>query len=217
MKVDFHGDPNIGMYAVCNDSMCVLGAEMSSFSRLIEKILGVEVLLARIGGTSLVRLFCVMNENSLIVPKIVEDHELDHLRCLEKYGISVYVLESDYTALGNLISCNDKGAVASKLLKEKDVKTVGKALKVKTAVSSLAGLDTIGSCSFSNDNGCLVHPSSEDEEVKVFEKTLGVKCEKTTVGGSPFLRASLIANCKGFIVGENASGLEISLIKEVLL
>ena len=55
----------------------------------------------------------MMNNNGILLPSIASDEEINTLR--HASGLNVERLKSKYTAIGNLISTNDNGALLSPL------------------------------------------------------------------------------------------------------
>ncbi|MCD6402708.1 MAG: translation initiation factor IF-6 [Candidatus Aenigmarchaeota archaeon] len=214
LQTEFHGDPNVGLYGVASDEVCLLGSTLfKKYGERIEAVLKVPVKPLSVGGTSLVGLFVVMNSNGLLLPKIVTEEEL---KIVEKLGLRYAIIESKYTALGNLILCNDKGAVVSPLLK-KQKKIVEETLGVKAKIGTVAQLSIVGSCGVATNKGCLLHRDVMEEEMGIVEKTLGVNADIGTVNfGTPFVKSGLIANSNGFVVGKMTTGPEIVRVDEAL-
>ena len=57
----------------------------------------------------------VMNNNGILVPSTASDEEIQILK--QASGLNVDRLNSKFTAIGNLISTNDNGALISPLFK----------------------------------------------------------------------------------------------------
>ncbi len=205
-KVSIEGDPNIGLRGFATDSYVLLGSKIPE-----AKIFGSEIRIIKIAQTELSGIFAAGNSNGVILPKIAERSEVEQVK---KLGLNVLTLNSKETALGNLILCNDKGAVISPLLK-KYQKEIECCLGCESIVSTVAGLSIVGSCGIATNKGCLLHRDASEEEAQRIEDVLKVRVDIGSVGGSPFVKSGVIANSHAFLVGEHVTGPELERIFEV--
>jgi len=129
---------------------------------------------------------------------------------------NVLHLNTDQTALGNLILANDMGAIISPLLRKHREK-IAEFLEVKTEVSTVAGLKICGSAAIATNKGCLAHPQIKDDEKALIERILEVPVMIGTVNyGSPYVKSGIIANSSNFAVSEHSTGPEMGNIFEAL-
>jgi len=165
-----------------------------------------------------VGIFCALNENGIVLTKILTEMEKEKFFELKKlFDMNLLILKSKYTAVGNLILCNGKGAIVSEVLSKKERKEIEDCLGVETIFSSIAKIKTVGSCGVATNKGCLLHRDVSEEEIKIVEEVLKVKADIGTANfGSPFVGSCCIANSNGALVGESTSGPEISRIQEAL-
>jgi translation initiation factor 6 len=153
----------------------------------------------------------VMNNNGILVPSIASDEEIDILR--KASGLNVERLKSKFTAIGNLISTNDNGALLSPLFKGEIDQQVQDILGVPVYSMTVGGFIQTGSMVVSTNTGAAVHPKCTEEEIKVISEALQVEVEPLTVnGGIPFLSSGIIANSKSVIVGSLTSGPELIML-----
>ena len=132
--------------------------------------------------------------------------------------MNVTVINTKFTALGNLVLCNDKGAVMSSVISKKEKKKIEDCLGVGGEYGSLASITTVGSCGIATNKGCLVHRDASEEEIKVVENILKVPVDIGTANfGSPFVGSCIIANSNGAVIGESTTGPEVTRIMEALL
>lgn len=213
-KIDFRGDPNIGLYGFATDSYCVLGIDpQKKILNQIKKTLQTDIKISTITGTQLIGLFASGNSNGIVLTKIIEDYELKKLK--KFFDINLEVIKPKETALGNLILCNDKGCLISKSLTEYK-KKIADVLGCEVAVGNVAKLDIVGSAAIASNIGCLCHREASEDEMKKIEKLLKVKVDVGTVGyGSPFIKSGLIVNSKGVLYSEGTTGAELGRIGEV--
>ena len=213
-RTNFRGDPNLGFYAIPTDDFCIVGKGlMSKNIKKIEEILKVEVVKATISGSEMIGLFSAANKNGIVLPKIVEDKEIEFFK---KMGLNVFVAKVKPTAMGNLILVNDKGCIISKDLKGLK-KEIEDCFGVPVEVGTIAGLSVVGSAGYVTNQGLLVHRDCKEDEMKMLEDVLKVEGDIGTVSfGSPFVGASIVANSNGFLVSEQTSGPELQRVDEAL-
>jgi len=213
LRINFNGDPNVGLYGFATDSYCVLGANIQQ--KVLQKIketLNIEIITSSITNTELVGLFASGNSSGLILPRIAEDYELKNLK---KLGLNVKILNSRETALGNVILCNDKGCLLAYQLR-KFRKEISDVLNCEVEIGKIANLDIVGACAVTSNVGCLCHREASEEEIKRIEEILKVKVDVGSVSyGSPFIKSGIIVNSKGVVFSEQTTGAEMGRIDEV--
>ena len=213
LRVNFNGDPNIGLYGFATDSYCLLGIDSTKIMQKVREMLRTEVLSSTISDTELASLFVAGNSNGILLPKIIEDFEVKKLK---KLGLNSKVIESRETALGNLILCNDRGCLISNTLR-KFKKEISDVLGCEVVTGKIADLDIVGACAVASNVGCLCHREAKEEELKRIEEILKVRVDVGSVGyGSPYIKSGVIVNSNGVIFSEQTSGAEIGRIEEVL-
>jgi len=218
VSASFFGDPNIGLYCCSSEELCFCGKLERKELEKLKTALKVEVSEVTISNTSFIGLLAAMNSNGIIIPHIIEEKELKKLKkvCKER-NMNVLKLDTNYTAIGNLVLCNDSGAVLSPLFSRNEVRKIEDVLGVEVVQSSIADLMVVGSCGIATNKGCLLHRDSSEENIKLVEEVLNVEADVGTLNfGSPFVGACGIANSKGAIVGEGSTGPEITRLQEAL-
>ena len=212
LRENFYGDVNIGLYGFATDKYCFLGLHLK-VNKKIEDALGVPVHVSTLLGTDFAGIFTAGNSSGIAVSEHVEMHELDALR---KTFDDVLVLNTRFTALGNLVLINDNGIIISPLLR-KSRKEIESFFKLSCVVSAIAGISVTGSCAIATNKGCVVHPKIKPVEKKLIEETLGVPVDISTASfGTPFVKSGVIANSQGLIISTSSSGPEMGRISEVL-
>lgn len=211
LRTNFYGDPNIGLYGFATDKYCIMGSKRKE-NKKITKTLGVKLHVSSAMSTALASLFITGNSIGLVMAKIMEDHEMNPL----KKSFSVLTLDTDYTAVGNLVLLNDNGIIISPLLR-KHANEIKKFFDIPCEVSKIAGTIVVGSAAIATNKGCLLHPHVKGAEKKIIEDVLEVKADIGTVNfGSPFVKSGIIANSRGLVVSEACSGPELGRINETL-
>ncbi|MCJ7450447.1 MAG: translation initiation factor IF-6 [Candidatus Nanohaloarchaeota archaeon QJJ-9] len=205
---DYKGDPNLGLYGFATDSYAVLAPEYKKKSSL-----DVKVVETHVAETPLAGMFAAGNSNRVLLPDTVRDHER---KKLEEKGIDFYVVDSNYTALGNLVLANDNGCIISTTL-EDEKSDIEEALEVPVEVGTVAGLNIVGSAGIATNNGVLLHREASEEELEKVEEVLDVDGDIGSVNfGSPYVGTGVLANSKAALVGNNTKGPELGRIEKSL-
>ena len=146
------------------------------------------------------------------MPNILEDEEIGEIK-----GITnTLILNSRYTALGNLILMNNSGIILSPLLKKERNRIKG-LFGLPCEVMTIGKSSIVGALALATNKGCLVDTRIKDSEMEVLKKVLKVDVDIGTVNfGSPFVKAGLIGNSKGLVVSPMTSGHELGKITEAL-
>ena len=218
-KMSFFGNPNIGVYAYVNDKVLILppGIGRDDIEELVEILKVNAVIEAKVAGTILVGVLLAGNNNAVLLPHIVFDEDVEYLKKrVREYGVDMEfsVLESKYTALGNLILCNSRRCLASPLFSSREVREMEDVLGVEVVTTRLVNTDLLGSIVVVTDNGGVIHPDASEDDIKTLRELLGVTVERATVNaGVVYVRSGIIANNKGVVVGGNTTGPEVLRIK----
>jgi translation initiation factor 6 len=215
-KYDVYRSPNVGLFVRTNNDTLLLpfGFAETKAKKLIEYLDVEKIIHVSIAGTRLMGPMTVMNNNGILLPYTVSD---DEIRILKQTGLNVDRLKSKFTAIGNLISANDKGALVSNLFKGEADQNIKDILGVPLQTFSIGGYVQVGSMIVATNAGAIVHPIANDSEISRISEILQVEAEAATVnGGSPFLSSGIIANFSSVIVGNLTTGPELIMISRAL-
>jgi translation initiation factor 6 len=215
-KYDVYKSPNIGLFIKANDSIMMIpfGFAETKITKLTHYLQTEKKIFVSVAGMRLIGPMTVMNNNGILLPSIASDEEIDVLR--QASGLNVERLKSKFTAIGNLISSNDNGALVSPLLDGEVNQQVRDILGVPVNSISVGGFIQTGSVIVATNIGAAIHPKATEEEVKIISESLQVQVEPATVnGGIPFLSSGIIANSKSVIVGSLTSGPELIMLSRV--
>ena len=210
-KYDVYKSPNIGVFIKANDRIILIpfGFAETKITKLTHYLQIEEKIFASIAGTRLIGPMTVMNNNGILLPSIASDEEICVLR--QASGLNVERLKSKFTAIGNLISSNDNGALVSPLLDGEVNQQVRDVLGVPVNSITVGGFIQTGSVIVATNTGAAIQ-----EEIKIISESLQVQVEPATVnGGIPFLSSGIIANSKSVIVGSLTSGPELIMLSRV--
>jgi len=211
---DVFGDPNVGIFSFANERLTILPAGVSPKKLAsFEHALGVDAFAVGIADSRLVGIYVTGNSNSIIVPYITTGPEL---RLLETVGVRVEVLPERRTALGNIVLCNDYGAVLDPRLKPPTVDAINKVLDVPVSTTTIGGLPHVGALASASNNGVLANPIITESEMRKISQTLGVPVEKGTVNsGIPYPKCGVVDNSKGAVDGSLTLGGELLALSRV--
>jgi translation initiation factor 6 len=209
MQVNVHGESFIGLLGFATDKYAILSENFPK-----NDVLDVPVLNTRIYGTNLVGLFCQGNSNGILLPYFVSDEDLRKVGDFARdFGLNVGKVNDKHTALGNLIACNDRGALVSPLIEED---TIGDVLGVEVVKTRIANSNETGSCITATNKGFLAHNDAENQ-LNEIGNVLKVKGLCGTVNyGFPFVKSGVIANSNGYLAGMRTSGIELGRIEDAL-
>jgi len=209
-KLEIEGNPFIGAFGITNEKITFLSTGFTEKKKKIVKdTLNTEIFSITIARTNIIGILGAGNSNGLLLPYNVEEYELRKLKDLD---IKIEVLKAKFTALGNMILCNDKGAIVSSRLK-KEASKIEDALGVEVYVSDPLNFGSMGLCT---NNGCLVHSSLSDK-IDELEKALKVEVDTGSANrGFYYLGLCALANTKGAVVGEMSTGPEINKIEDIM-
>ena len=211
-KYDVYRGPNIGIYTKVNDEKIFLprGFAKSKASHL-EEYLNAEALYTSVANTRLMGALMVINNHGILLPNTISETELAFYK---KYtDLNVSILDTKFTALGNMISVNDKGGVVSPIIPKDEVKQISDALDIEIIQKRIAGYNQVGAMMVTTAHGGIIHPETDEEDIRKISDVLGVDIEPATInGGIPFVASGVLANNKSIVVGSFTSGPEIMML-----
>ena len=217
IKYDVYRGPNIGIYINTNNDHILLpmGFAKSKAEKLAE-YLNAKILYTSVANTRLMGVLAVMNNHGILLPKTAYQNEYELLK--EETDLEVGVLDSKYTALGNIICANDRGAIVSPWLSEDDCNTISQVLDVEVHQRKIAGFNQTGAVLATNNTGTVIHPEADEEDMKMFANFLGTRVEHSTINnGIPYVSSGILANNNNVIVGSLTTGPEIMMLTRAFL
>ncbi len=217
LKSQVFGGSFIGIYLAANNSYVLYPSNLLMEAlKLFKTVFNVPLYPLTINNSNLIGVYTASNKFGIITPDIIHDDELELLESYLNGSAQIGILKSLDNAFGNLILCNDNGAIISSFLKNEQ-KRIEDVLNVETVVFDFAGLSLPGSISLANNNGCLVHPLTTDEEIDYISSILKVETDVSTVNrGIPYVSSGAIANDKNGIFGVDCTGPEMMRLSNVL-
>ena len=214
-RVDIVGNPNIGVFILATDDLAIVPYNLlDEKADIIKEALDVDVVKSSISGCSLIGSLDVSNSNGMVVSPHVLDREIKQF---EDLGINVATVPGQYTALGNIVAANDKGAIVSPFLSEEAINVIEETLDVNVEATSMVGSDIIGSMIQVTNKGFLISSKAIQSEISFAQEVFGVEGDIGTVGrGISLVGACSIANSNGAIVAKDSTGPEMARVEEAL-
>ena len=218
IKTRVFGQSVVGVYLAANNSFILYPPLLlEPLLKKFHTVFDLPFYPITINNSNLLGVYTASNKYGIIVPHIIREDELNDLKSSVNESTQIGILKSIDNAFGNLILCNDKGAIISSFLKSHK-NEIEEILNVETVVYEFADYYLPGSISLTNNKGCLVHPLSTDDEVDYISSILKVnEVDVSTVNrGIPYLNSGAIVNDNGGIFGEFCTGPELMRLTSVL-
>jgi translation initiation factor 6 len=217
LVTDFNGIVNIGLYVFVNDKFALIGNEIpDKIEEEMKEVFKVPIHRISLAGTSLIGVFVAGNNEQILIPGIVFEHEREHLR---KLGVNFKVLDTKLTGLGNNIIIGANHALVSSEYTDLEITKIGELMNVKAEKVRFNEVNVIGNLAVINTKKgrALVSNDLTQEEVRVIEKAFKVQATPGSVNmGSPFVKSGCVANSHGFIMGSASGGPELANADEAL-
>jgi len=214
--IDVYHSPNIGIFLKANDKVLLVpkGLAPNKCEKLAEA-LDVSLYQSSIAGSRLLGILGSMNGNGLLLSRMAEDEEIKEIA--SNTHLNVARLESKYTAVGNLVTANDKCALVSPILEPKAVSQIKDVLATEVERMSIGEYNQVGALVVATNSGAAVYPELGENEVARIGGLLGVEAYPTPVNrGVPYVASGLVANSKNAIVGNQTTGPELVFITRAL-
>ncbi len=214
-RTNLSGNPNVGLYAFCTDSYCLLAPEFTAAqAKMIETVLKVPVHQIHLSHTSLLGALVAGNSKALLIPAILFDEERARL---EKLKLPYTIIPSKLTALGNNILCNDVGTLVNPEYSAQIKKLIRQTLQTTLHPGTIADTDVPGACAVHNKHGAVLHAFASKKDIEEIEDLLQIKTVPATVNfGNPYVRSGMFANSYGMVIGDKSTAVEIENIYEAL-
>jgi translation initiation factor 6 len=214
--LEIYRSPNIGIFLKANDKVVLVPKGLAETkTKKVAEGLQVRASHTSVGGSRLLGPLISMNNNGVLVSRIVEDYELREIASAT--GLRVDRFESKFTAVGNLVVGNDRRTILSPILSHDDVRQVRDVLGTEVEVMSIHGFVQVGSMVVVTNRGAAVNPNLDEVETERLGRMLGVEAYPTSVnGGVPYVSSGLVANSMNAITGGLTTGPELVFMTRAL-
>jgi translation initiation factor 6 len=215
LQVDFHENPNVGVYCRVNDEIGFVRKGLSkTIRKKISATLNIDLIEVGIADTSIIGSLLVSNSHGVIATDLVDKSVI---KLITDQGLDVFVVTDVLNAAGNDMLVNDFGGIVHPNMDGEMVEEMEGILKIPLKKGTIAGLKTVGMTAVATNKGLLCHPKITEEEKQVLESLFQVPIMIGTINhGVPLIGSGLIANSFGFVVGSLTTGIEMGRIEEAL-
>jgi translation initiation factor 6 len=221
LQYQIFGQNSVGVFLTVNNRFGLIPPTLiKAAEEKVKNVFNEPLYPLSINNSNLLGVYSVSNINGIIIPHIIREDELETLQSyIDRMdgSFEIGILKSLDNAFGNMILCNDKGAIISSFLKDYR-QIIEDILGVETEIFEYADNYLPGSIGVANNKGCLVHPLSSDEEIEQISEIL--KVEETDVStvnrGVPYLSSGAVINDNSGLFGLACTGPEMMRLTNVL-
>ena len=215
--MSFQNNSNVGLYIFVNNKVLLVGKEVPErYDEELEKVFELPVRRITIAGASFIGVFIAGNEETLLVPSIIFDEELETLK---ETGLNIHVLDTKQTCLGNSIIVGKNKLVVNHEFTEAQTRKIGELFGVAAEQIKIKDFKAIGSLvAINTEKGKgLIGNDIDEDAFERLQKILGYELTPTSINlGSPYVKSGIAVNKNGFIIGKISGGPEINNAEEGL-
>ena len=218
-RCKYQSSSEVGAYArITNSYALVPTTAAESWASVFQDHLdsSIKIIYSNIAGTPIVGRLTAGNKNGLLVPLTTSDSELKQIEDSLPDGVVVERIEEKFSALGNVISCNDKIALIHPELDNETIDIIQDVLGVEVFPTLIAKESLVGSYSVFTNKGGIVSPQCTVEEVEELSGQLGISVETASVNrGSNLVSAGCCVNDTSLFCGWETTALEIANLTRI--
>lgn len=217
IKYNIYNSPNIGIYAKTNNEFSFIPNGLAkSKAEKLSGYLHTKYIFTSIANTRLLGILMVVNDHGILLPKTCLHNEIDNLK--KTTDLNINVVDTKYTALGNIICANNNGGIISPLIPKTEQKKIEDTLDIELIQKQIAGYNQVGIMIIANSYGGIAHPKVNNDEIKEAMNILKINIEKSTInGGIQFISSGIIINDKSAIVGTLTNGSEMIMLTKAFM
>ena len=219
VRCRFENSNDIGTYVRMTNTYCLvgLGGSENFYSVFEGEIQGaVPVVHTTVYNMRLVGNMVNGNKNGLLVPAVITDTELQHLRNSLPDGVRIRRIDDRINSLGNCISCNDHVALIHPEFDRESEEIIADVLGVEVFRTTIAGNALVGTFSVFNNKGGIVHPQTTPEEFEEIANLMQVPIVSATVNmGFEQLGSGVAVNDWALFCGAESTSAEIDNFEKI--
>jgi len=200
--LSLQGNSNIGLYIAANDKHAFCGVHLSrEIGRIIEDVLGCEVINITIAGIQYPGIFMLFDDNRIIVPQIIFENEK---KKLEKAGYEVIIIDTRHTALRNSIMLHNKKALISEEVDKSTQKQLEN-LGIEVKRITVSEFESVGNLISASENEGFASIAFNDGQIKELKKFFGISLSSGTLSNrNLYISSSLVVNKNGMIISSDS-------------
>ena len=209
----YQSSSEIGAYAKLTNTYCLIPyAADPSFVNHFENSISqsIKIIRSDIAGTAIVGRLTAGNRRGLILPQTAQPSEFNQIRRELPDDVELAIIEEKFSALGNVISCNDSMAIVHPELEQETIDVISDVLGVEVVPMILGNEALVGSYSVFNNHGGAVTSSCSEQQVEELSKLFKIPVNAATVNmGSNLVSAGLCVNDNNLVCGFQTSTHEV--------
>lgn len=220
-RCKFQSSSEIGAYSLLTNSYAILPvtANDSFFTSMFENALAndsIPIIHSSIAGTDIIGRLTVGNKHGLIFPSTATHLEMELIKSKLPENVEVAQIEEKFSALGNVISCNDKIALVHPELEQVTLDVIQDILQIEAIPAVIGTESLVGSYSYLTNKGGIVCPQCTQEQIQELSNLTGISIEAATVNkGSNLISAGICVNDKCLLCGWETTALEIANLTRI--
>ena len=217
VRIKYANSSEIGAYARLTNTYCILpNCENTEYLARFKEMVDVPIIQTSIAGTDLVGRLTVGNSKGLIVPSTTTEYEYDKLLEELPDGVGLTMIPEKFSALGNVIACNDSFALVHPEIDKETIKAIKETLKVEVFPMTIAGESLVGTYAVFNNRGGVISSKAQFEEISTISHKLGIDLVSSTInGGSDLVNAGIAVNDRCMFYGSDTTAMETSTLTRV--
>lgn len=218
IRTSVNGLSSLGAFGLATDRFAIISELWPEKSvDAVEKALEVPVIKTNIADTALVGILLAANSNGVILPRIVNDRDINNIKEGLEDDIKIGIISSNITCLGNCILANKNGAIVHEKIESSTISIIQDTLDVEVEKGNIIQSPLVGSHALATDRGVIAHPLTTELELTWLSERLGVPANVGTINrGIPYVSVGFFANSRGAIAGKDTTGPELQRLFQTL-
>ena len=213
-RCKYSGSSEIGVYCLLTNKYALIPYSNNNFvTHFLEDPREIPIIQTSVSSTDIIGRISVGNKHGLLLPSTTAQYEIQNIHSQMPDGIVIATVDEPFSALGNVISANDKIALVNPELDEETMESIANTLLVEVVPFTINNDNLIGTYTkFTNVGGVVCH-NLPTETVEEINKIVGLELVPCSVNrGSSLVSSGICVNDNHLICGTETTALEISTL-----
>ena len=218
LRAEYEASTDIGVFTKLTNKYCMMAPGGAASYRIIEQEVSSRIPCfdATIGGLRIVGRLSAGNRKGLLVSNTCNDQELLHIRNCLPDDIVVQRIEERFSALGNIICCNDHVALVHPEIDRETEEIIADVLGVEVFRQTIGGNPLVGTYAVASNKGAMLCTDATAQEQQDIGTLLQVPLVSGTVNrGCKLLGAGMVVNDWCAFVGMDTTSTELSIVEGI--